>query len=63
MYWGLPLNKTTNSESSLQVAIITGRLTSAFNFGTNWYVRPVISLNSNVTITGTGTVADPFIVQ
>lgn len=64
MYWGFPLKKTTDSTSSLQVANVSGMLMSEFNFGaTNWYVRPVISLNSNVTITGTGTSEDPFIVQ
>lgn len=64
-YWTLSPSRSTNVTYTPQVFVVASNgLIGEYIVGTNlYYVRPVINLNYDIQITGTGTTTDPYVVH
>jgi len=62
-WWTMTPNKKENDVTSYVVVNLSGALQKDVSEESSLFLRPVVSLNREVKVTGSGTVDDPFVVE
>ena len=62
-YWTISPSSTTNGNAVVFRMTLDGYLYTGDNVSGTYGVRPVINLSADVTITGSGTTSDPYLIS